>query len=131
MNGPERLYALTDAISALSQPQQMVAEMFGVMERLAGCDLGSPGPLVHTLEDIQGYETEMVKSISNVPTALSVWMVNRILNSEISLAQRTAYMDLLAGVTQHPAATAEVRRDAKGFIEYQIKRTEKPPASTR
>ena len=48
--GRERLYALTDEVMTLPSPEKMTTEMFAVMERLPESDLGSPGPLVHTLE---------------------------------------------------------------------------------
>jgi hypothetical protein len=37
--------------------------MFNVMERPPDADLGSPGPLVHTLERWRGYEPELVNSV--------------------------------------------------------------------
>ena len=51
------------------------------MERLDGVELGTPGPLVHTLETLRGgYEMLLAESVRRKPTLLSVWMVNRILN---------------------------------------------------
>jgi hypothetical protein len=55
--------------------------MFRTMERLDGVELGTPGPLVHTLETWRGgYEKLLAESARRKPTSLSVWMVNRILN---------------------------------------------------
>ena len=50
--GRERLYELTDALMATpsSPPEAAIPELFGVMERMSDANLGSPGPLVHTLE---------------------------------------------------------------------------------
>ena len=121
-DGPERLNALTDELMTLPQPERAVRPMFDVMERMPESDLGSPGPLVHTLEQMRGhYESELVESIKRRPTPLAVWMVNRILNATRSPEQRQFYMDLLRFATEHPTAPESARRQAHGFIEYQTK----------
>jgi hypothetical protein len=80
-DGHERLQELTDELMRLPQPQRAVRALFDVMERMPDADLGSPGPLVHTLEAMRGhYERELVNSLKRKPTLLAIWMVNRILN---------------------------------------------------
>jgi hypothetical protein len=69
--------------------------MFGLMERMPDVELGSPGPLVHTLEAIPGYESYLVNSVRKQPSLLSVWMVNRMLNSPILEDHRQFWMALL------------------------------------
>jgi hypothetical protein len=76
--GLERLAELTDALMSVPEPEKAIPELFSVMERLPDADLGSPGPLVHTLERMHGYECELVRSVRRQPSPLSVWMVNRI-----------------------------------------------------
>jgi len=94
--------------------------MFEVIERLSESDLGSPGPLVHTLEQMSGqYENELVESIKRKPTPLNVWMITRILNVTDPSEQRQYYLDLLKVVVQHPTATEEARQYAQDFIEHQ------------
>jgi hypothetical protein len=117
--GAERLYELTDALMALPSPERAIPELFGVMERLPESDLGSPGPLVHTLEKLSDYEDNLVKSVHRRPTVLSVWMVNRILNSVLPLESRQSYLTLLEETAMHPDATNGVRNDARRFLEYQ------------
>ena len=43
-----------------------------VMERLPDVDLGSPGPLVHTLERLHGYENELMRSVRRQPSRQDV-----------------------------------------------------------
>ena len=94
--------------------------MFEVMENMPDSDLGSPGPLVHALEQMSGqYESELVESLKRRPTALAVWMVNRILNATDTSRQREFYLDVLRSVAGHPDASRTVREDALGYIEYQ------------
>ena len=121
-DGPERLNALTDELMTLPQPERAVRPMFEVMERMPESDLGSPGPLVHTLEQMCGhYEGELVESIKRRPTPLAVWMVNRILNATRSPEQRQFYMDLLRFAAEHPKAPESARRQAHDFIEHQTR----------
>jgi hypothetical protein len=118
----DRLYGLTGELMALPQPERAIRSLFDVMERMPESDLGSPGPLVHTLEQMCGhYESELVESIKRRPTPLAVWMVNRILNGTRSREQRQLYMDLLRFAAEHPTAPESARRQAYGFIEHQTK----------
>jgi hypothetical protein len=119
-DGSERLNALTEELMLLPQPERGVRAMFEVMERLPKSDLGSPGPLVHTLEQMRGhYESELIESIRRRPTPLAVWMVNRLLNASRAPEERLAYLDLLRFAAEHPAAPEAARHEAQHFIEYQ------------
>ncbi|WP_051946958.1 hypothetical protein [Verrucomicrobium sp. BvORR106] len=122
-NGIGTLYALTEELMALPQPERAIRPMFELMERLPASDLGSPGPLVHTLEKMEGrYEAELVESIRRKPTPLSVWMVNRILNVTNKPRQREFYLDLLRLVIEHPEASETEQDQAERFIEHQANR---------
>jgi hypothetical protein len=119
-DGPERLNTLTAELMTLPQPERGIQAMFDVMERMPESDLGSPGPLVHTLEQMRGhYESELLASLKRRPTPLAVWMVNRILNATDSTEQRKFYMDLLRFAAEHPAAPEAARREAQDFIQHQ------------
>jgi len=116
--GMDRLYELTNALGEVPAPERAIPELFAVMERLHDVDLGAPGPLVHTLERMP-YTTELVASVRRFPTPLSVWMVNRILNSELADVQRRFYLDLLAAAAEHPGASRFARDDAGRFLAFQ------------
>src|SRR5205814_10377679 len=59
-DGHEQLHELTEELMALPQPERAIRALFDVMERMPDADLGSPGPLVHTLERMLGhYEREL------------------------------------------------------------------------
>lgn len=122
--GWERLAELTDALMDVRHTtEKAIPELFGVMERLPDADLGSPGPLVHTLEALPGYERELVHSIHRSPSLLSVWMVNRILNTDLQDDVRRSYIALLNDAACHPEAPMTVREDAQHFIELQTRKT--------
>ena len=117
--GLERLDELCDEMREINDPVVCAPGMFRTMERLDGIDLGTPRPLVHTLETWRGgYEHLLAQSVRRKPTTLSVWMVNRILNTRPADAE--TWMALLRGVADNPAASDETKAEAKWFIEYQV-----------
>jgi hypothetical protein len=117
--GWERLDQLCDEMRAVNDPAACAPVMFRTMERLDGMELGNPGPLVHTLESWPGaYEKLLAESIRVKPTRLSVWMVNRILNTEPPDAE--SWIALLMSVSQNPAASDETKERAERYIEYQM-----------
>jgi len=91
--------------------------LFATMERLDGCDLGSPGPLVHTLESMPNYQRFLKDSLFRKPTLLSVWMINRILNSHPM--NSADWLSLLRRTSSHPAASAETKQQAIHFLKCQ------------
>lgn len=121
-DGMERLRELADAVQQLPTPEAAISEMFGVMERMPDVELGSPGPLVHTLEAIPGYEPHLANSIRRQPSLLSVWMVNRILNSAIPEERREFWMRLLEESVERLDSPQSVRKDASDFIALQRKK---------
>jgi hypothetical protein len=118
-DGRERLYELTDAVQRLPAPDAAIPEMFGVMERMPDVDLGSPGPLVHTLEAIAGYQPHLADSVRRQPSLLSVWMVNRILNTDIPEERREFWMVLLQDSADRSDTPEAVRKDVLRLIARQ------------
>lgn len=118
-NGVQRLYELCDELLLVNKPAACAPMLFRTMERLDDADLGSPGPIVHALESWQGnYEVMLAESVQRKPVLISVWMVNRILNSDPPDAHR--WLNLLRSVVKHPLASKETKTLAKEFIQYQV-----------
>jgi hypothetical protein len=119
--GPERLYALCEEVSSSPEPTSFFPEFFALMERLSDSELGTPGPLVHTMEShIGSYEEMLVDSIKRKPTDLTVWMVNRILNGPAE--EKKFWMDALLFAAEHPLATPLVKEQAHHFVTVQKKK---------
>jgi hypothetical protein len=119
--GWERLQGLCDEMLERNEPAVCAPLMFAVMERLDKSDLGSPGPLVHTMEKWQGhYEDFLAESLFRKPSPLGVWMANRMLNTYPANADR--WLALLRGVAVHPKASFEAKRLAADFLHYQAGR---------
>lgn len=122
-DGVGTLYELTEELMALPQPERAIRPMFGLMERLPESDLGSPGPLGHTLEKMEGrYEAELAESIRRKPTTLSVWMADRLMILTRNPRQWEFYLDLLRLVIEHPEASETEQEQAERFIEHQANR---------
>ena len=90
------------------------------MERLDTSDLGTPGPIVHTLEDWRGgYESFLVESIRRHPTEHTIWMVNRIINANPQ--NEDMWFALLQSVISNPFATDAAKQRAKHYLEYHAR----------
>src|ERR1051326_2638174 len=77
-NGSERVAKLCDELLGLEDPIACAPVLFKTMERLDDVELGTPGPLVHTLESWPGkYEALLKESVARKPSPLTVWMINR------------------------------------------------------
>lgn len=87
-----RLYKILD--EPFDNPELLDA-LFCLIERSPTAELGCPGPVVYLSERILGYEKRLLESISSTPTVITVWMVNRILNSEIFEVGRTKLLSQL------------------------------------
>ena len=121
--GYERLAELTEALKKADAAEKAVPELFGLMERLPDVNLGSPGPLVHTLERLPGYENELILSVRRRPSLLSIWMVNRALNTDLPKDTRRSCLELLHKVANDTNVPLAVRRDARRFVEFQMKKS--------
>ncbi|MEP4545295.1 MAG: hypothetical protein ABJ000_03890 [Saccharospirillum sp.] len=119
MDGPERLDNLVRDLLATNEPELATIQMFRLMERLNDSELGSPGPLVHALESLD-YRDALSESVQRCPTELSLWMLNRILNTDLSSTERVKYVDLLRRSSVHEKSTERVKEVARDFLQFQV-----------
>jgi hypothetical protein len=79
---------------------------------------GAPGTLVHMMEDYYpNYVDELVKSVERMPSANTVLMVNRILNSDVHRALRNRLIECLRGACMHKNASSLVQEEAQRYLE--------------
>lgn len=116
-----RLYEILDQLRPLSPDLRspVIPAILALIERHPEAELGSPGPLVHELEAIPGYELFLRDSVLRQPAQLNIWMVNRILNAEISLDVRLGWLQVLQTVLTHPLASKESQQTASDFLAHQ------------
>jgi len=114
--GDRRLQEICAELRERDDAEQWAPLLYSLMERLHQADLGSPGPVVHALEAWDGYRRLLAESLRRKPTPLTVWMANRILNS--NPPDFLTWHELLHVAANHPAASSETRADARDFY-YQ------------
>ena len=116
--GSEELCALMDQVPLLPDPRQAIPWLFRFLERLHTSELGEPGPVVHVLELIGGYDSELEASIRRQPTPLTVRMVNRMLNADPEPHDRYKLLGLLREAARHPRSSSDTVCDARDFLDY-------------
>ncbi|MCW3463954.1 hypothetical protein [Chitinophaga nivalis] len=114
------LYELTDLLVANGDGEKAIAPIFQMMEKYPEVDFGSPGPLVHTIEKFRGsYEIYLYESLQRKPTSLTVWMLNRIINSENEPGRKSDLIEMLRSLLESPVINDETRESIQGFINFQ------------
>jgi hypothetical protein len=82
------LYQILDGFDSMANRERAIPAMFSLFERYPEGDFGAPGPLVHALAAIPGYQPFLVASLARKPTRPTVSMVNAILNSPLRSLER-------------------------------------------
>jgi hypothetical protein len=93
----DTLYAIVDQIGALKFDADVRRELIMIFERNPGIDLGSPGPIVHTLEEspIDEHVDLLTESLKRGATIMTVWMAERCFRSNLSDRNRIVLLDAL------------------------------------
>ena len=110
-----RLYDIFGDFGSLPHRERAMPAMFFLLERFPDAEFGSPGPLVHELEAISGYLPLLCDSVRRQPTYRTVWMINRVLGTDLPSDQRAAWQSELRAALEHPLASALTRRFAEDF----------------
>jgi hypothetical protein len=117
------LYDLVGSVQQDVLPADTLAAIYQYFERHPNADHGAPGPLVHLLERHSGgYEGLLSESVKRKPTYMTLWMVNRILNSDVDEAGRAYWAGLLQGVATNSAIDERLRSLADEYLQFQRER---------
>ncbi len=118
----EQLHQYVVPLAAFPPAERLpaVPAILNLIERFPDAEFGAPGPLVHELEAIPGYENLLMGSLQRQPAGLTVWMANRILNSELVPNVRATWLSILTDVLRHPNASEATKEVASEFLEHQI-----------
>src|SRR5262245_27654729 len=78
IDNTQYLYGLLNGFDDLpvEERRKAIPAMFALFERYPEAELGNPGPLVHTIEAMGGYENQLRMSIERCPSFYTLWMVN-------------------------------------------------------
>jgi len=114
----ESLQALVGQSVDLLLDPSVPGVVFSYMESHQAAYFGSPGPLVHFLErSYPSYIDALISSVGRLPLSTTVWMVNRVLNSNPGPALSSRLLKSLREAAFHSSATQQVRIEALEFLE--------------
>lgn len=105
-----------ELVEALSP--EIADSVFEFFEAAPDADCGAPGTLVHHVEQYYpNYLPGLKESARRKPSYNGVLMINRILNSDLSKAERAELMEILQAVVADQSAPDEVIEMAEGFVK--------------
>jgi hypothetical protein len=120
MDNEERLQIWVDRWTEAENKESAIPSMLRLFERYPETAmLGEPGPMVHAIEQVPGYEQWLAASLENSPSYYGVWMVNRILESDLPADARVEWMKVLHKVASSESAPPSVRGTAQEFLGFQ------------
>ena len=117
-----RLYELTDALKKNDDAFLVSDALFAIFEKYPNAGLGSPGPIVHTLESFSdkiSYEAFLLRSLDRKPTYMTLWMLNRLINGEKEEQTKEKYIRKMKEYAEHPNADDFAKREALEYYKYQ------------
>jgi hypothetical protein len=110
--------ALTESWSAAHVGIEAIEPVLQFIERHPDIDFGTPGPLVHFVEQYygQGYEEKLLQSLARKPTMLTVWMLNRVINGTEEPARKRPFLETLDSARRHHLADHNVVQLVDEFL---------------
>ena len=99
----------------------LIPSIFKFFEKNTESDCGSPGALVHLIEGFYpNYKSLLLNSLSKTPNYVSILMVNRILNAELTEDEHAEYIQSLKTILLKQDVSPFLKEEAQGVIEYHL-----------
>ncbi|UTV98270.1 hypothetical protein KDW99_13455 [Marinomonas rhizomae] len=115
----ESLDELIDEACTLND-RRVVKPLLGVLERNQDHDgYGAFWSIVHGLESLEGYESDLAASVLSRPHEMGVLMLNRMLNGGIQKIDGRLVLEILEEIGATPAFPISIREEANHFLAYQ------------
>ncbi|MDP4084964.1 MAG: hypothetical protein Q8934_10170 [Bacillota bacterium] len=110
-------YDLTEEIEIYKNAFDAVEPILKLIEQNPDVEFGSPGPLVHFVEQFHrnGYEEKLVQSLQRFPTSHTLWMLYRIIKSSKG-EQKKYYLNVLQHVLNSPNVSNQLSSLAKELL---------------
>lgn len=115
----QEMYEICNRIETLHNPRAILPHLFSWFEKFSAYDVGSPGPFVHFIEGSNDYHELLLESISRKPTVITLWMVDRLVNSAVNSSDRDKWLQVLKASFDNPLADEDARQSAIDFLTYQ------------
>lgn len=113
----QMLDATVQEIDASTCGRAEIDALLGVFERFPEVDgFGVFWGILHRLESVEGYESQLVASVQRTPCEFNVLMVIRLLNAGITQIEGQPLKGLLVSVLSNPRATTQAIYDAKLYL---------------
>ena len=122
---PPLIHDLYDAVDLLDDSltkSDVFPAIFDFFEKFPSADFGSPGPLVHLIEDadVAYYAGLLLSSLERKPVNHTLWMANRLLNDKkVTDPLRSSLVTALKNGVEHPLSDDLARQAAREFLEYR------------
>jgi hypothetical protein len=89
------------------------------IEENSQIDFGTPGPLVHYLEEFykKGYEEKLVESIKRKPTIITLGMLNSVINGTKEQDKRKSFILVMEEAKLNPLIDKVALQQANHFLE--------------
>lgn len=122
----EEVSILTQELKKNDDSYLACDSLIRLLERHPEIEFGSPGEPVHTIENYEGsYEKHLIESLERFPTDMTVWMLNRMINSESEENKKKSLINKMRDCSVHELAGKGTRDSAKDFLKYQKKFTKR------
>ena len=119
----EKLQIWVDRWAETPDKDKAITAMFALFERypettLLG-DHGEPGPILHVIEQISGYEQALAESLARSPSYYGVWMAKRILDANPSTEIREYWIATLRTIAHDENVSPVVKGYAQEILEFE------------
>jgi hypothetical protein len=111
-------YVVTDEWTAAGAGPEVIDPILRFMEQHPSVDFGTPGPLVHFVEQFlrKGYEEQLHASILRKPTQHTAWMLNRLITGAATPDEKAKWIRVMEGARVHPLADAGTVATMERFL---------------
>jgi hypothetical protein len=116
------LYDLLDQLGDSQRDPDVRRELISIFERHPGADLGSPGPIVHSLEKapIDEHAELLAASLQRRATIMTIWVAERCFRSKLSERNRATLLEALAHARRQTDPGEVAEAIAGALREYEV-----------
>lgn len=115
----DKLYELVDLMEGREDISDTYDAIFSFLENNPTIDIGSPGPLVHLLENYYpSYVPNLMHSLEKAPSLTAIFMLHRIMNSNIKKSDGNTYLGLLNAISRNNSFNVSICKEAKESYDY-------------
>jgi hypothetical protein len=113
------LYDLSDMLEG-QELSDVLADVFRFYEKHPDIELGNPGPLVTLMENSGiNYVPTLLTSLESSPTYVTVNTLARVVNTDISDADKLHYLAIIRAIANSSSANESAIATAREYLEHR------------